>query len=574
MDGHDLFFVWADRRNGDYDIYGRLYRYNDPDLIASPSRIDISQDITEPAPDPVKVLLTYAGIGEIAYRLETNREWIELSKNSGATPDSFDISINTSGTEFGINQGQVFLINAESNDTTGILPVTIDITGPVLDIQPDSLHFAALIEIGSPPEQTIQINNGGSGTLNFDIYALASWLSVDKNSGSNGEIIHIACDITNLTEGNYVASIVAVDSGSVYLADTLFVYLSIKKDMPYLAASPRSVNLAVNQGDSAYDSLQILNLASSIINWSAVNLSSWMILETGSGSDDDFLIYAIATDSLNTAIYHDSVTIEDPLAFNSPLIIPIQLTVGTLDTVDILPAQGELAGKLQTPLYLRIGNRVNSGRLHFDFDRTMINVDSLSNPIGPSSVENRIVTIDTSGGSFSIIIPETPDKTPVDPGYYHLGDIFMTANDSLTGTTVIEADASLDSFCLVLSDARLSCPALNSGNIEISVAMSADDDEYNALPNTYYLDQNYPNPFNGTTVIVFGLKRAGLVRLEIYNILGQLVDTPIFQYLPAGRHQTSWDGRDNKGREMASGIYFYRLGTGEYDAVKKLVFLK
>jgi len=62
--------------------------------------------------------------------------------------------------------------------------------------------------------------------------------------------------------------------------------------------------------------------------------------------------------------------------------------------------------------------------------------------------------------------------------------------------------------------------------------------------------------------------------LEIYNILGQKIISLIDQYLPAGHYSAVWNGQDSGGREMASGIYFYRLNTMERAAVRKMVYLK
>jgi hypothetical protein len=378
MDGRNLYFVWADDRNGNYDIYGRVYQYSDPSLVATPAGIDITKEVSDPDPAPIKTILTYAGIGEINYRLDNALSWLTLSKSSGTTPDSFNISINSSDLDLGIHLGQVYLINDEVNDTVGSIPVVLTITEPVVNI----------------------------------------------------------------------------------------------------------------------------------------------------------------------------------------------------DSVVIFPAQGEQGGSLQSPFYLHNVNTIYSGTLHFDYDKAMIQVDSVGQPIGPSIIDNRIVAVDTAGGYFTVTIPVNPEKAGIGAGDYHLGDIYLTANDSLTGITLIEASSNVDSFYLTLGDSSHSIPTLDCGDIEISIPLSADDGEENALPCYFYLEQNYPNPFNGATAISFGLKRSGSVRLEVFNILGQLVDTPVDQYLSAGRHETSWNGRDTNGREMATGIYFYRLSTSEFNAVKKLVYLK
>ncbi|MDQ7065842.1 MAG: FlgD immunoglobulin-like domain containing protein [candidate division KSB1 bacterium] len=95
------------------------------------------------------------------------------------------------------------------------------------------------------------------------------------------------------------------------------------------------------------------------------------------------------------------------------------------------------------------------------------------------------------------------------------------------------------------------------------------------IPQTFVLEQNYPNPFNPRTAIRFALPEAQPVSLSIYNLNGQLVrilvdDRP----LEAGWHRLIWDGRDDAGRGVASGVYLYRLKTAGFDQVKKMTLVR
>ncbi|NQT33730.1 T9SS type A sorting domain-containing protein [bacterium] len=89
------------------------------------------------------------------------------------------------------------------------------------------------------------------------------------------------------------------------------------------------------------------------------------------------------------------------------------------------------------------------------------------------------------------------------------------------------------------------------------------------LPLEYSLDQNYPNPFNSSTGILYSLPNAGEVKLTIYDILGREVAVPVNERQPVGRYNVSFDAR-----ELAAGIYFYRLEVGEYCSVRKMVLVK
>jgi|GEM_PF-3158410 len=93
-------------------------------------------------------------------------------------------------------------------------------------------------------------------------------------------------------------------------------------------------------------------------------------------------------------------------------------------------------------------------------------------------------------------------------------------------------------------------------------------------PKEFQLSQNYPNPFNPTTMIDYTLPSDCKVKLTIYNILGQKVRTLIDSYQKAGSQRIIWDGKNDYGKESASGIYFYRLKAGEFSDVKKMTIIK
>jgi len=93
-------------------------------------------------------------------------------------------------------------------------------------------------------------------------------------------------------------------------------------------------------------------------------------------------------------------------------------------------------------------------------------------------------------------------------------------------------------------------------------------------PKAHALGQNYPNPFNPTTRIAFSLSEAAFVNLRVYDVKGREVRALASGAFAAGEHAATWDGKDNFGKSVASGIYFYRLQAGEFKQVKKMVLLR
>ena len=86
---------------------------------------------------------------------------------------------------------------------------------------------------------------------------------------------------------------------------------------------------------------------------------------------------------------------------------------------------------------------------------------------------------------------------------------------------------------------------------------------------TFELSQNYPNPFNPSTQIDFSIPQQSNVQLKVYNTLGQVVATLVNGNLSAGSHSVNFDARN-----LASGMYIYRLSAGNFTSVKKMLLLK
>ncbi|MGB2696489.1 MAG: FlgD immunoglobulin-like domain containing protein [Candidatus Zixiibacteriota bacterium] len=93
-------------------------------------------------------------------------------------------------------------------------------------------------------------------------------------------------------------------------------------------------------------------------------------------------------------------------------------------------------------------------------------------------------------------------------------------------------------------------------------------------PSDFSLSQNYPNPFNPETYIDFTLPHEAEVSLMIYNVKGQVVKTLIQGRMSAGAHTVRWNGRNNTGERVSSGVYFYKFKSEEVSFVKKMVVLK
>ena len=93
-------------------------------------------------------------------------------------------------------------------------------------------------------------------------------------------------------------------------------------------------------------------------------------------------------------------------------------------------------------------------------------------------------------------------------------------------------------------------------------------------PGELLLGANHPNPFNPTTIIEYSLPSQTMVTIEIFNVLGQRVRTLVNETKPAGSHQAEWNGADDRGNPVSTGVYLYRFQAGEVVQTKKMLLIK
>ena len=95
-----------------------------------------------------------------------------------------------------------------------------------------------------------------------------------------------------------------------------------------------------------------------------------------------------------------------------------------------------------------------------------------------------------------------------------------------------------------------------------------------SIPAEFALHQNYPNPFNPTTRINYDVPEDGNIQLIIYDLMGRKVTTLLNQSQAAGYHHALWDGKNNQGRNISAGMYFFQLRGKNYTKTIKMLLLK
>jgi hypothetical protein len=246
-------------------------------------------------------------------------------------------------------------------------------------------------------------------------------------------------------------------------------------------------------------------------------------------------VFALAVRLANNNVTISALTV--PLKFNHQLL--------TLDSVSFV---GSIAPDDFTTLY------------HYDAVDGSVQISYIPEFTSP------VPTLTTSGGVvgrlfFRLSASATPGVIAVD----------SINKDSLVGGMHLQKKVTVvDNSGLATG---IYSPVFIPGGVKVLVSTDVDDDKA-PLPTAFALGQNYPNPFNPTTTIEYEVPTAGAVKLEIFNLLGEVVATLTDEYREAGFYSVQWQGKDDAGRTLGSGVYVYRLKSGSFVTVKKMVLLK
>jgi hypothetical protein len=145
-------------------------------------------------------------------------------------------------------------------------------------------------------------------------------------------------------------------------------------------------------------------------------------------------------------------------------------------------------------------------------------------------------------------ITVTFDALDLDEGDY-LGQITIESNDSNNPTAIVPCTLTVESTVGI-------------------------DEAVENIPASFALNQNYPNPFNPRTEIIFALPVKSDVDLTVYDLLGRQVRKLMSGEFEAGYHSVAWNGDDNSGKSVSSGIYFYKIETDDFSMTRKMIMLK
>ncbi len=221
--------------------------------------------------------------------------------------------------------------------------------------------------------------------------------------------------------------------------------------------------------------------------------------------------------------------------------------VAELPTADVMMAMnGEYDATTSTyKLHVNIGQDIDG----FDF---MLSYDT----------NNLEFTGDVTG------LNGLPFASETEEGVVNIANVF--AGEKFNGTVTLSFNTLSDYDDMVFTIDN----AVVVNGFDLAKVTDIADFEAKPVPTVYTLSQNFPNPFNPTTTIGYAIPASGHVELAIYNTAGQKVRTLVSNEQSAGFYKMVWDGRNEMGESVASGVYIYRLNSGSFSKTAKMNLIK
>ena len=166
---------------------------------------------------------------------------------------------------------------------------------------------------------------------------------------------------------------------------------------------------------------------------------------------------------------------------------------------------------------------------------------------------------------------------PISSSWQHVCTYYMTVKNWTASSSLIIDTVQLPGIAstdfLFVPVGGTDYDPVWGGPINIS-GTAVEESITDVLPISFQLEQNYPHPFNPETRIEFSLPRASHVTIDIFNVLGQHVRNLVNERLSAGNKAVTWEGKDNTGKHVTSGVYFYKFVAEDFVKSKKMVLLQ
>jgi hypothetical protein len=314
----------------------------EPTIAFGPSSLSFSA--IEGGANPAGQILEIwnSGPGTLNWGVSDNADWLSLSPTSGSSSGEHGevtVSVDTTGMSAGDHSATITIAAAGATNTPWTLSVSLTLTGtagPTIAFTPASLSFSAVAGEANPANQTLEIWNSGTGTLDWSVSDDAAWLALAPTSGSSsGEHDEVTAlvAIADMSAGDYSATITIAAAGATNTPRTLAVSLTLTEtEAPTIAFGPASLSFSAVAGKAnpANQTLEIWNSGTGTLDWSVSDDAAWLTIAPtsgGSSGEHDVVTASVDITGMTAGSYPATITVTAAGATNTPRTLAVSLTL-------------------------------------------------------------------------------------------------------------------------------------------------------------------------------------------------------------------------------------------------------
>jgi len=555
--------------------------YGAPIISVNPASLHFEAGIVGPAPEPQQLVITNVGGKTLNWQSNVPDQWISIVPVSGTAPSTTLVYIDIATLDVGTHEGTIPILDPTVYNPQVDVAVTCEVidNSPVFEISDTELYFLAFEQQGDPPPRQVLISNAGGWALDFCIeLAFADWLDVSPLCGLAPEYIDISAQTDTLLPGSYYDTLWFVDTLASNSPFGLPVHVEVDSVPPEIWLTETELAFAATRGQDnpPAQQFEIINTGGSDLKWSVEFNSAWLTVDPDTGTNQQTLTCTAEITELSSGGFIDALWITDPIASNSPQTITVSLIIDEPDTLVIPEVDAEPGQEVILPVILQNNESIKELSVPLAFDPTYLYLDSASFVGGRIIAWAQKSVISDSDAGTAVFTGSSPEN-PLPPGSGPIGHLFFhVASNAPNGTNMDVDTATVDLNSLGLTDSEgvAFVPHVVPGQVRISEQLAIFEEPQGQLIGSVEL-VNYPNPFNSATVIFIRGMASRQAHVVIYDVLGRPVrhlSNLIERRGSSGR--VRWDGTDDSGQPLASGIYFGVLRTAQNRATQKILLLR
>ena len=561
--------------NSPQNLTVQLSYLSDVPIIATdPDTVHLTFAVNATTITPQELVIYNIGVGTLNWTISADATWVSLSSETGVGDGVVNVGAKPSILTVGDQYSQLTITdpNAYNSPHYAVVHAHVTDTPPIIQVAPDSLSFFCYDTGPQDSARTVSITNGGGGNMSWSVTENAVWLSFNPTSGSGAGQSSATVSTGGLPNGNYTTWAYFNAPGSTNQKDSIFVHLQIAAWLPKICGLPPSLQFLAREALAFVDTqaVTVNTCAAPGMFWSIAASPAWLSASPATGTESQSSNIIMNTAGMVAGTYSGQIIVSAPGASNSPVTVPVALQVLPRDTV-ALSSTRVVAGQPFT-LDLRLHNLlpVDSAYLQVQFDNSYFEFDSISAASRLAGLMTFQVVSQQALALTLTTVTTVRVSTQIPRGDGNIAILNMHAVASAgDGTHPISCYPQLrDSLGLLIT------LPVAIGQVTILGQTPVEPEPVGELPSEFHLYQNFPNPFNSNTIIYYSLAHGTDVRLELLNIIGQSVRTLFSGYQSLGGYSVAWDGRDDCGQSVGSGIYFVRLATDTRADYVKAVLLK